>query len=96
MEVLVTYDVATDTRAGQRRLRRVANICLAYGQRVQKSVFECRVSEAQLEELEDKLLSVIDATEDQLRIYRLAGSRDRYVKVYGEPPPHDFREPLIL
>ena len=51
MEVLVCYDEATETRAGQRRLRRVAEICLGYGQRVQKSVFECRVTEAQLEEL---------------------------------------------
>ena len=28
MEVLVSYDVATDTAAGRRRLRRVAQICL--------------------------------------------------------------------
>ena len=96
MEVLVTYDVSTETRAGQRRLRRVANVCLGYGQRVQKSVFECRVTEAQLEELEDKLVREIDLAEDQLRIYRLAGPRDRYMKVFGELPPHDFREPLIV
>jgi CRISPR-associated protein Cas2 len=32
MEVLVAYDVATDTAAGRRRLRRVAQICLNYGQ----------------------------------------------------------------
>ena len=96
MEVLVAYDVSTETRAGQRRLRRVANVCLAYGQRVQRSVFECRVSEAQLEEMEDKLLREIDQRDDQLRIYRLAGARERYVKVYGELPPNDFREPLII
>lgn len=96
MEVLVTYDVATETTAGRRRLRRVANVCLAYGQRVQKSVFECRVTEAQLEELEDRLRREIDEREDQLRIYRLAGSRERYMKVFGEPSPNDFREPLIV
>src|SRR5687767_2734298 len=55
VEVLVTYDVKTETRAGQRRLRRVAEVCLGHGQRAQKSVFECRVTEAQLEELEDRL-----------------------------------------
>lgn len=96
MEVLVAYDVATETRAGQRRLRRVAITCLGYGQRVQKSVFECRVTEAQLEELEDRLRREIDEAEDRLRIYRLAGPRERYVKVFGVPPPNDFRGPLIV
>ncbi len=96
MEVLVTYDVSTETRAGQRRLRRVALVCLGYGQRVQKSVFECRVTEAQLEEMEDRLRQEINESQDRLRIYRLAGPRDRFVKVYGVPPPNDFREPLIV
>lgn len=96
MEVLVTYDVATDTPAGRRRLRRVANVCVGFGQRVQKSVFECRVFEARLEELEERLLREIDPARDSLRIYRLAGSRDRVLKVYGQPPPHDFREPMIV
>jgi len=96
MEVLVCYDVSTETKAGQRRLRRVATVCLGYGQRVQKSLFECRVSEAQLEEMEDRLRREIDEGEDRLRIYRLAGPRDRYVKVWGVAPPHDFREPLIV
>jgi len=44
MDLLVTYDVETVTPQGQRRLRKVAKICEAYGHRVQKSVFEvvCR------------------------------------------------------
>ena len=96
MEVLVAYDVKTELPAGQRRLRRVATVCLGYGQRVQKSVFECRVTEAQLEEMEDRLVREIDQGEDRLRIYRLAGPRERFVKVYGVPPPNDFREPLIV
>jgi len=96
MEVLVTYDVATETREGRRRLRRVAEVCLGYGQRVQKSVFECRVTEAQLEELEDRLQREMDEAEDNLRVYRLAGPRERHVRVLGVVPPHDFREPLII
>ena len=43
MMVLITYDVSTETKEGRRRLRRVAKTCLNYGQRVQKSVFECQV-----------------------------------------------------
>ena len=42
MDVLVTYDIAeTDTRKGATRLRRVAQVCEKYGERVQFSVFEC-------------------------------------------------------
>ena len=52
MMILVSYDVRTEAAAGRRRLRRVARVCLNYGQRVQKSVFECRVNQAQYEALE--------------------------------------------
>lgn len=95
MEVLVAYDVSTETAAGRRRLRRVANICLAYGQRVQKSVFECSLTVAQLEQLEQRLSDVIDAGEDNLRVYRLLEPRERHVHSYGRDPHMDFRGPLI-
>jgi CRISPR-associated protein Cas2 len=96
MEILVTYDVSTETKEGRRRLRRVATICLGFGQRVQKSVFECQVTRAQMEELEDKLLRTIDVKEDSLRIYRLAEPRERYLKIHGAMPKFDLREPLIV
>lgn len=96
MDVLVTYDVATDTPAGQRRLRKVAQLCVAYGQRVQQSVFECRLTDVQLEELLFRLLEVIDDDQDSLRVYRLREPRDRYTAVYGLRPAVDFRAPLII
>jgi CRISPR-associated endonuclease Cas2 len=48
MEILVTYDVKTESAVGRRRLRRVAKVCERFGQRVQFSVFECVVDAAQL------------------------------------------------
>ena len=96
MEVLVTYDVSTETREGRKRLRRVATICLGYGQRVQQSVFECQVTLAQMEELESKLLGTIDPAQDSLRIYRLAEPRQKYVRLHGTQPEFDLREPLIV
>ena len=48
MMVLVTYDVNTETLAGQKRLRKVAKACQNYGQRVQNSVFECVIDPARL------------------------------------------------
>ena len=47
MLYLIAYDVATTTREGRRRLRKVAQACKDYGQRVQKSVFECLVEPQQ-------------------------------------------------
>ena len=96
MEILVTYDVSTETREGRRRLRKVATICLGFGQRVQQSVFECQVTAAQMEEMEDKLVRTIDPALDSLRIYRLAEPRAKYLKMHGARPEFDFREPLIV
>jgi len=96
MEILVTYDVATDTPAGQRRLRKVAKVCVGHGQRVQKSVFECALTEVQLEEMLFRLLAIIDDDVDSLRVYRLREPRERYVSVYGVRPGVNFREPLIV
>jgi CRISPR-associated protein Cas2 len=96
IEILVTYDVSTESKEGRRRLRKVATACCGFGQRVQNSVFECRLTPAQLEELEHRLLAIIEVTEDRLRIYRLPPDRDRAVRIHGLKPPHDIREPLIV
>ncbi|MCL6647749.1 MAG: CRISPR-associated endonuclease Cas2 [Chloroflexi bacterium] len=96
MEVLVTYDVATETAAGRRRLRKVAEICQAYGQRVQKSVFECLVTPAQYERLKYRLRAVIEPNEDSLRFYRLAEPRERYLETMGRQLVYDLHHPLVL
>jgi len=96
VEILVAYDVSTETAEGERRLRRVAKVCEAYGQRVQKSVFECVLSAADLERLKHRLTGVIDPKEDSLRIYRLLEPRERYVQVMGRRPTYDLHDPLVL
>ena len=96
MELLIAYDVATDTVAGQRRLRKVAQLCVAHGQRVQKSVFECHLTDAQLEDLLFRLLAVIDDAQDSLRVYRLREPRERYTAIYGQRPAIDLRDPLVI
>ena len=96
MEVLVAYDVSTETPAGVRRLRRVAQICVGHGQRVQKSVFECSLTDVQLEVMLFRLLQIIDDKEDSLRVYRLREPRTRYLQIYGVRPEVNFRDPLII
>ena len=67
MLILITYDVSTVEKAGQRRLRRVAQACEDYGVRVQKSVFECQVGQTEWLKLKERLLKEIKADEDSLR-----------------------------
>lgn len=96
MLMLVTYDVSTETRAGRRRLRRVAKVCQDYGQRVQKSVFECEVDKATYELLEKQLLDEIDQNEDNLRLYRLNEPLEEHIKEFGQFRAVDFDGPLMV
>jgi CRISPR-associated protein Cas2 len=96
MEVLVAYDVATDDAAGRRRLHRVAKVCEAFGQRVQKSVFECVISDTELARLEARLGRLIDPSRDSLRVYRLREPRSSFTRILGVDVAHDIRDPLVL
>lgn len=96
MEILVTYDVSTESAEGKRRLHRVAKACEAYGQRVQKSVFECQLDPASLEQLKHRLVKIIKESEDSLRFYRLQEPRHKHLQVFGRPLAYDLHEPLVM
>ena len=96
MLILVTYDVSTVQKAGQRRLRRVARACEDYGVRVQKSVFECQVGQKEWVSLRDRLLREIKESEDSLRFYYLDEKAIERIEHYGVNTPIDLTEPLIL
>lgn len=95
MYVLVTYDVSTKSPEGQRRLRHVAKACLDYGQRVQNSVFEMEVAPAFWEQCKDRLLQLIDPTEDSIRFYYLGRNWHRRVEHHGTKATYDIDGPLI-
>lgn len=96
MLVIVCYDVSTETREGRRRLRQVARACESVGQRVQMSVFECQLDAMKFEELERKLLSIIDADKDCLRFYRLHEPVALNVREHGRFKAVDFDGPLVI
>jgi CRISPR-associated protein Cas2 len=96
MLVIVCYDVNTETAAGRKRLRRIAKACESVGQRVQKSVFECRVDDAQYEALERTLLAEMDESLDCLRFYRLTEPVALRMKEYGRFKATDFDAPLVV
>ena len=96
MYILVTYDVDTTDKSGQRRLRRVAKACLDYGQRVQNSVFECELTEVQLCILKDRIKDIIDNSLDSIRIYYLNRNENRRVEVIGVETSFDVKETIII
>lgn len=96
MFILVCYDVETLTKEGKRRLRKVAKHCESYGQRVQHSVFECKMEKATYLTFENKIVSIINQKTDSLRIYILDEDSIRKIKNFGVATIIDYEEPLIL
>ena len=93
--LLVTYDVETETKAGQRRLRKVADICCAHGVRVQKSVFECLLPPSEVDALTARLVKVMDSRRDTIRLYHLGVTMPR-LEEFGKDGPMTTREPMIV
>lgn len=83
MLVLITYDVNTETAAGKKRLRKVAKQCVNYGRRVQNSVFECILDNAQCVMLKESLSAIIDEEVDSLRFYYLGNKYQTKVEHIG-------------
>lgn len=96
MHLLVTYDVNTETAAGRKRLRKVCQGCKNWGQRVQKSVFECDVDDVGRERLIQSLTKIIDKKEDSLRVYRLMEPVEKHVEIFGWDTKVDYDQPLMV
>lgn len=96
MFVLITYDVNITSPHGEKRLRNVARVCLNYGKRVQNSVFECILTEAQFVVLREQLKGIIDSDQDSIRFYMLGKNWKRKVETLGKDTGIDFTGELII
>ena len=96
MMVLITYDVDTHESSGQKRLRRVAKVCVNYGQRVQNSVFECLLNPSELCKIKAELLSIISIEKDSLRFYNLGTNYQTRIEHIGAKETYLPEEPLIF
>ena len=63
---LIAYDISDP-----KRLARVARVCEDFGARVQYSIFECRLEEAEFTEFWLHLLGEINDKEDRLVAYKI-------------------------
>ena len=96
MMVLITYDVETITPSGRKRLRQIAKQCVNFGQRVQKSVFECLIDPATFTKLRFKLESIIDPDADSLRYYFLGNNYKNRIEHVGHKETYDPEGTLII
>ena len=96
MLVLITCDVNTETVAGRKRLRKVAKQCTNYGRRVQNSVFECILDNAQCVTLKAILADIIDESVDSLRFYYLGNKYQAKVEHMGVDRGIAVDDTLIL
>lgn len=94
--VLITYDVETSTEGGARRLRKVAKACMDYGMRVQNSVFECVLDQAQYVNLRVKILGIIVRERDSVRFYLMGKNWGGHIDVIGRDPGKNQESILIF
>lgn len=90
MLFIISYDVIENARRNK-----VAKIMLDYGQRVQYSVFECRMDAGQLSELIRRITGLV-AEEDSLRIYGICRSCEKTITVLGHGEVLQDKDVYIL
>ena len=96
MMVLITYDVDTISETGAKRLRKVAKVCQDYGLRVQNSVFECRLTDAQFVLVKNKIENIINMELDNVRFYFLGNNWPRKIEMIGKKSSIDLDGELII
>lgn len=78
MLILVSYDIPDDRRRTQ-----LAHTLKDFGERVQYSVFECRLTDDQLDHLRSRMAKLVDPAEDSVRLYRLCADCVRRIEIQG-------------
>ena len=91
MFLLVCYDISDE-----RRLRQIAKIMQRFGDRVQKSVFECHLEPRQYTQMRHKVQAVMDASEDSVRVYPLCQKCCQARQAYGQGEVSDLPEVFII
>jgi CRISPR-associated protein Cas2 len=89
--VVVSYDIVDDKRRSK-----VAKLVQRYGQRVQKSVFDCLLDEQRLLELRGKVSLLIDLAEDSVRYYQICASCRRNITIDGFGTVQEKEDVIII
>lgn len=96
MMALISYDVSTTDKNGVKRLRKISKECQNYGQRVQNSVFEVNIDYSTFLKLKDKLLKIMDNSQDSLRIYYLGKNWKNKIEHFGTKETYNPEDDIIV
>ena len=96
MDILVTYDIADTDKSGGSRLRQIAQICEKYGNRIQFSVFECRLSPTRFARMTGEIKEVINDQVDSVVIYRFGGNIEDAKLQLGRIQIRELDDPYII
>lgn len=88
---LIAYDIGHP-----RRLRRVAKVCADYGIRMEKSVFECDLTDEQMVQFWERLRRVVDEEEDRVFDYRIGALERRNIRHLGHAPETPDAEEMVV
>ena len=92
----MTYDIADTEKSGASRLKRIAEVCVRYGQRIQFSVFECRLSPTRFAKMIAEIEDVIDDQTDSVLIYQFPGNIDNSKTRLGISQARELGDPWIV
>ncbi|AEE15333.1 CRISPR-associated protein Cas2 [Thermodesulfobium narugense DSM 14796] len=88
---VISYDVVED-----RKRYKIAKLLEGKGTRVQKSVFECYLTEKELIKLNKEIMKKINPETDSVRIYLLCKRCKAAISVLGNGVPQELSEYDIL
>lgn len=78
MFMIVTYDIVDD-----RKRLQIAKLMKNFGERVQKSVFECRLDDRRFLKMKQEIEKIIDWEEDSVRYYSLCSACVKNINISG-------------
>lgn len=78
MYIVVCYDIVDD-----KKRQRLAKLMKGYGERVQKSVFECRLDDGKYLKMKQEIEKLIDWEDDSVRYYNLCRGCSKNVAISG-------------
>ncbi|SER78324.1 CRISPR-associated endonuclease Cas2 [Lachnobacterium bovis] len=87
--ILIIYDVVND-----KRRNKLAKYLSGYGNRVQKSAFEAKITTKKYEKLLKDLPNFCNITEDSIRVYKIIGKSQ--VKAWGVSEEAKVEDVIIL
>ncbi len=79
MFIVISYDIVDDVKR-----KRVSDLLLDYGTRVQKSVFECILDESSYIDIKQSIESIIDLENDSVRFYFICKGCKERIEVSGK------------